>query len=243
MAANSGRAPRQVAPGQVRLQYGAACRHTLFNYQRSLTDYFSNFNYKYNLVFCQAFAIIHLMIKIISQNKKAHHNYEILQSLEAGLVLTGAEIKAIRAGKVNLTGSYARVLQMQNVRSEASIKKQVSSIKKSKILNTKYQILTSQNKQELFLLGAHISVVDNDPHLRQGYGGQATRTRKLLLHRKEIDRLIGKIQQKNLTLVPLKIYLKNGRAKIELGLARGKKLHDKREAIKKRDLDREVRKS
>lgn len=215
-----------VLPGRY-LSPSGACRHTLsiIKDHYSQTNQFSNFNYKDNLVFCQAFAIIHLMIKIISQNKKAHHNYEILQSLEAGLVLTGAEIKAIRAGKVNLTGSYARVLQTRNSKSEILNSKQIPN-SKSKIINHKSEI-----KPELFLLGAHISVKDGD----------STRTRKLLLHRKEIDRLIGKIQQKNLTLIPLKIYLKNGRAKIELGLARGKKLHDKREAIKKRDLDREVR--
>ncbi|EKD57054.1 MAG: SsrA RNA (tmRNA)-binding protein [uncultured bacterium] len=164
--------------------------------------------------------------KIVSENRKAYHNYEILETFEAGIVLSGKEIKAIRVGKVNLTGSYAKIL-------EASIKKRVSSINKSKILNTRYQIPASTSKPELFLLGTHINVFDSDP----------TRTRKLLLHRKEISRLIGKTQEKNLTLIPIKIYLKNGKAKVELGLGRGKKLFDKREVIKKRDLDRIDRKN
>lgn len=163
-----------------------------------------------------------MTFKEICKNKKAYHEYEIMENFEAGIVLSGKEIKAIRAGKVNLTGSYAKIL-------EASIKKRVSSINKSKILNTRYQIPNSTSNPELFLLGAHIGVLNGDP----------TRTRKLLMHRKEISRLIGKTQEKNLTLIPTKIYLKNGKAKVEVALGRGKKLHDKREKIKKRDLDRE----
>lgn len=163
-----------------------------------------------------------MTFKEICKNKKAYHEYEILETFEAGIVLSGKEIKAIRAGKVNLTGSYAKIMV-------SSIKKHASSINKSKILNTSSHILASGANPEIFLLGAHISVVDADP----------TRTRKLLMHRKEINRLIGKTQEKNLTLIPTKIYLKDGKAKVELGLGKGKKLHDKREIIKKRDLDRE----
>lgn len=156
-----------------------------------------------------------MSFKIINDNRKAYYEYEILETFEAGIVLSGKEIKAIRAGKVNLTGSYAKVI----VSSEPRI------VKKSQLTDHNSQISTP----ELFLLGAHISVIDGDP----------TRTRKLLLHRKEINRLIGKIQEKNLTLIPTKLYLKNGKAKVELGLGRGKKLRDKREIIKKRDMDRE----
>lgn len=139
------------------------------------------------------------MIKIVSVNKKAYYDYEILDKYEAGVVLLGTEIKAIRQGKVNLKGSYGKILGGPN--------------------------------PELFLIGAHINAHDGDPQ----------RTRKLLMHRQEINSLIGKLEQKKLTLVPLKIYLKNNHAKIELGLAKGKKLYDKKEAIKKRDLERELK--
>lgn len=149
------------------------------------------------------------MSKAISANKKAYHNYEIMDTYEAGIVLIGQEIKAIRAGKVNLQGSFARVAQTQNPKILKSHKLQA-------------------NKLELFLLNAHISVLDGDP----------IRTRKLLMHRKEISHLIGKIQQKGLSLIALELYLKRGKAKIKLGLARGLKLHDKREIIKKKDYNR-----
>ena len=148
------------------------------------------------------------MTKEVSTNKKAFHEYEILDRYEAGLVLTGQEIKAIRAGKVNLTGSHAKILQ------HSTNNKQLSTI-----------------NPELFLINMHIGIKDGDP----------TRTRKLLMHRSEIDKLIGKTQIKGLTLIPLRLYLKKGRAKIELGLGKGKKLHDKRETIKKRDLERSRR--
>lgn len=132
------------------------------------------------------------MPKIIATNRRARFDYEILDTFEAGLALTGAEIKGIRSGQVQLQGSYARPLG-----------------------------------QELFWIGGHIKVTDGDPQ----------RTRKLLLHRREIDELIGTTQQKKLTLVPLSIYLKKGRAKLELGLARHRKGHDKRELIKKREME------
>jgi SsrA-binding protein len=160
------------------------------------------------------------MTKTISENKKAYFEYEFTDKFEAGIVLTGKEIKAIRAGKVNLTGAHAKIL-------EFSIKKQVSSIKNSqKILNTKYKILASH--PELYIINMHIGIKDGDP----------TKTRKLLMHRTEINKLIGKTQIKGLTLIPTRLYLKNGRAKIELALGRGKQLHDKRETIKKRDVER-----
>lgn len=139
------------------------------------------------------------MAKTIAVNKKAFHEYEITEKLEAGIVLTGAEIKAIRAHKINLTGSYARIL--------------------------------AHPKPELFWLGGNIAVEHADP----------TRTRKLLIKREEINRLIGKAQEKGLTLIPLSLYLKKGRAKLEVGIGRGRKLHDKREKLKKRDLERELR--
>ena len=130
----------------------------------------------------------------ISQNKKAWHEYEILEKFEAGIVLTGQEIKAIRAHRVNLSGTFARI----------------------------------QNS-EAWILNMHISNVD-DPE----------RSRKLLMHKGEIQSLIGKTQQKGLALIPLSIYLKKGKAKVEIALARGKKIYDRRDEIKKRDLSRQV---
>jgi SsrA-binding protein len=166
-----------------------------------------------------------MSFKLICENRKAYHEYEILETFEAGLVLTGKEIKAIRAGKIVLQGSYAKII-------ESRIKNHESSKNKNHNLPAGRQgslFIIPNTSPELFLLGAHIAVIDADP----------TRTRKILMHRKEIDHLIGKINEKNLTLIPTKIYLKDGKAKIELGLARGKKLHDKREVIKKRDLNRD----
>ena len=141
------------------------------------------------------------MDKDISVNKKAYHLYEILETIEAGLVLTGPEIKGIRARKVAMVGSYARLLSPAGVR-----------------------------HPELFWVGGSIVVTDGDP----------TRSRKLLVHERELARLTGKLQEKGLTLIPLRLYLQRGRAKLELGLGRGKKLHDKREVIKRRDMDREL---
>lgn len=141
------------------------------------------------------------MDKDISVNKKVYHTYEILDTLEAGLVLTGPEIKGVRAGKVALVGSYARLLSP-----------------------------AGSDHPELFWVGGSITVIEGDP----------TRSRKLLVHQQELNRLIGKIQEKGLTLIPLRLYLKNGRAKLALGLGRGKKLHDKRETMKRRDIDRRL---
>jgi len=137
----------------------------------------------------------------IATNRKATHLYEILETYEAGLVLTGAEIKAIRAHKVSLAGSYGRLLGNG-----------------------------PDQDPELFWVGGTITVPGED----------ATRSRKLLLHRKEIGRLIGKLTEKGLTLIPLSLYLKRGRAKLEVGLGRGRKAHDKRDVIKARESRREI---
>ena len=137
----------------------------------------------------------------IAENRKALHTYEILDTFEAGLVLTGAEIKAIRAHKLNLAGSYARLLTTKNV-----------------------------DHPELFWVGGSITTLEGD----------AQRSRKLLLHQQELTRLIGKLQEKGLTLVPLRLYLNHGYAKLQLGLGRGKKLHDKRRVMIVRDKEREA---
>jgi SsrA-binding protein len=135
------------------------------------------------------------MPKIIATNRRAKFDYEILDTFEAGLVLSGKEIKGIRSGQVQLQGSYARALG-----------------------------------QELFWIGGHIKVTDGDPQ----------RTRKLLFHRYEIDELLGKLNEKKLTLIPLSMYLEKGRAKLELGLGRRRKKLDKRELIKKREIARRL---
>ena len=137
----------------------------------------------------------------ITVNRRARHDYFIEESVEAGLVLTGSEVKALRAGKAQLKDSYAQIKQ-----------------------------------GELWLLNAHIS--EYGPSAQ--FGHEPMRARKLLLHRREIDRLTGKVKEQGLTLVPLRLYFKHGRAKVELGLARGKKLYDKRESIKERESRREM---
>lgn len=138
--------------------------------------------------------------KNITVNRKARHEYHILQIFEAGIVLVGTEVKALREGKANLVDSYA-------------------SIKNG----------------EVWLIGAHIS------EYKQGNinNHNPTRDRKLLLNKSEIRKLIGKTKEKGLTLIPLRIYFKNGRVKVELALAKGKKSYDKRETIAKRDFQRE----
>ncbi len=139
---------------------------------------------------------------IVADNRKARHDYDIEESFEAGIVLTGSEIKSVRAGRVQLRGSYARVYN-----------------------------------DEIYLYEAHIS-----PYEQSGtyFNHEPTRPRKLLLHRREISRIDGLIRQKGMTLVPLKIYFKGRRAKVELGVARGKKSYDKREDIAKRDAQRDI---
>jgi len=139
--------------------------------------------------------------KMITLNRKAYHDYNIEESTEAGIVLSGTEIKSLRAGKVSLSQSFAKL-----------------------------------EKGELWLLNAYIAPYEAGNR----YNHQPTRPRKLLLHRDEIDRLVGKATQKRFTLVPLRLYLKKGLAKVELGLARGKRLYDKRESIAQRQAEREI---
>jgi len=139
--------------------------------------------------------------KQVAQNKKAYHDYFIEETFEAGIVLQGTEIKSIRAGKVNLKDSFARV-----------------------------------QKGEVFLHNMHISPYEQGNR----FNHDPVRTRKLLLHRKEINKLIGETKEQGYALVPLKLYLKNGYAKILLGLARGKKKYDKREDLKKKEAKRDI---
>ena len=139
------------------------------------------------------------MIEI--NNRKAKYDYEILDTIEAGIVLTGTEIKSIKNGSANLKDSYAII-----------------------------------KNGEVFLLNMHIS------HYEQGniFNHDETRTRKLLLHKKEILKLNDKVQMLGYTLVPIKLYFKNGFAKILIGICKGKKNYDKREAIKKKDIQRDI---
>src|SRR5438128_6155003 len=140
-------------------------------------------------------------IQSIAKNRQARHDYAILDTWEAGIVLTGTEVKALREGKANISDAYGIV-----------------------------------KNGEIFLLNLHIS-----PYERGGYvNHEPTRTRKLLLHRKEIRRLIGAVEREGQTLVPLELYFKKGKAKVALALGKGKKLHDKRETARARDADREV---
>lgn len=139
--------------------------------------------------------------KTISLNRKAYHNYSILDSIEAGLVLTGTEIKSIRAGKVNLRDAYAR-----------------------------------PEGGELWLLNAHIASYEGGNR----YNHEPTRPRKLLLHRQQINGLASKVMEKGFTLVPLKLYIRDGIAKVELGVAKGKKIYDKRDTIARRDAERDM---
>jgi len=138
---------------------------------------------------------------MIAVNRKAYHDYHIQETLEAGIVLKGSEIKSIRANRVNLSDAYAR-----------------------------------PENGELWLYNSHIASYNAASYNSH----EPTRPRKLLLHRKEIDNLAGKVTQRGLTLVPLKLYIKHGVAKVELGVAKGKKIYDKREAIARRDVGREM---
>lgn len=139
--------------------------------------------------------------KIVARNRKAHHKYYVLDTWEAGIVLTGPEVKSIRAGKVSLAEAFARV-----------------------------------EDGEVWLHGMHVSPYD--PATR--WNTDPVRPRKLLLHAREIRRLIGATREKGLTLVPLELYFRRGLAKVTLALARGKKLHDKRETLKRRTAEREM---
>jgi SsrA-binding protein len=139
--------------------------------------------------------------KIVARNRKALHEYEILDTWEAGIVLTGPEVKSVRAGNVSLGEAFARV-----------------------------------DDGEVWIYGMHISPYD--PASR--WNVDPVRPRKLLLHGREIRRLIGATREKGLTLVPLELYFRRGYAKVALALARGKKVHDKRETIKRRAAEREM---
>lgn len=140
-------------------------------------------------------------VKVVAENRKAYHDYFVEDRIEAGIILTGTEIKSIRAGRANLKDSYARI-----------------------------------ENGEVWLHQMHISPYEQGNR----FNHEPLRKRKLLLNRKEIDKLWGKLQLQGLTLIPLKIYLKHGLAKIELGVCRGKKAYDKRDDIAERDAKREI---
>ncbi|OPX85438.1 MAG: SsrA-binding protein [Pelotomaculum sp. PtaB.Bin104] len=139
--------------------------------------------------------------KTVTENRKARHEYSILETFEAGIALTGTEVKSLREGRANLQDSFARV-----------------------------------NNAELLLYNMHISPYDKGNQ----FNHEPKRTRKLLMHKAEILRLLGKTREKGLALIPMKVYFKRGIAKVELALARGKKLYDRRDDIAARDARREV---
>lgn len=142
-----------------------------------------------------------LLVGLVASNRRALHDYEILEKVEAGLVLLGPEVKSLREGRANLSDSYA-VLR----------------------------------RGEAYLVNAHVS-----PYAQASRENpDPRRERKLLLNRSEIRRLAGKVAERGLTLVPLSLYFKNGRAKVELGLARGKRVYDKRQTLKRREQEREI---
>jgi SsrA-binding protein len=141
--------------------------------------------------------------KEITHNRKAFHDYHILDRIEAGLVLTGGEIKSVRNGQINIRAAYAKI-----------------------------------QDGELWLVSAHIAQYQNNP-----YKHDPERDRKLLAHRDEILKLQGQVSQKGYTIVPLRVYIKDHHAKVELGLAKGKRQYDKRQAIKQRETEREARRS
>ncbi len=141
-------------------------------------------------------------VKMVATNRRARHDYEVLETLEAGIALVGTEVKSLRAGQVQLKDAYARV-----------------------------------DDGELWLLNAHVAPYGQ----ADGFGGhEPERRRKLLVHRDEIDELAGRTQQQSLTIVPLSLYFRDGRAKVELALARGRRRYDKRHAIAERDASREA---
>ena len=142
-----------------------------------------------------------MVIKTIANNRKAYHNYYISDSIEAGIALTGSEIKSVRSGRVSLGDAYVR-----------------------------------PERGELWLLNAHIARYEASSYLSH----EPMRPRKLLLHRKEINSLTSKVAEKGLTLVPTRLYIKDSLAKVEVALAKGKKLHDKRESISRREVEREL---
>jgi SsrA-binding protein len=142
--------------------------------------------------------------KVVASNRKARHDYAILDTFEAGMALTGTEVKSLRAGRASLVDAFAQ-----------------------------------EKGGEIYLYGMHI------PEYTQGTwtNHEPRRSRKLLLHRLEIDRMLGKLRESGLTLVPLSVYFSDGWAKVELGLARGKRAYDKRQDLAKRESDREIRRA
>ena len=142
--------------------------------------------------------------KIVTQNRRARHDYHILDRYEAGMALTGSEIKSVRAGRVNLRDSYVAV-----------------------------------RDGELWLINTHIATYDPASRLNH----EPRRDRKLLMHRRQINRLVRDMQEPGYTVVPLRVYLKNNWAKVEIALARGKRQYDKRQTIAKREADRQIRRT
>ncbi len=142
-----------------------------------------------------------MAVKTVATNRKAYHNYHIGESIEAGIVLTGSEIKSMREGRVSLGDAYVR-----------------------------------PESGEMWLLNAHIARYEASSYMSH----EPMRPRKLLLHRKEISSLARRVAERGLTLVPVRIYLKGGIAKVEVALAKGKKLYDKRDAISRREVEREM---
>jgi SsrA-binding protein len=140
-------------------------------------------------------------IQTVARNRRARHEYHILETWEAGLVLTGTEVKSLRSGKANLSDAYAIV-----------------------------------TNGEVFLLNLHISPYEQGNQ----FNHDPTRTRKLLLNRREIRKMIGAVERQGLTLIALELYFKKGKAKVEIGLAKGKKLHDKRADERRRDDERDI---
>jgi len=143
-------------------------------------------------------------VKVVTENRKARHDYHILETYEAGMELKGTEVKSLRSGKANLKDSYAQV-----------------------------------ENGELYVFNMHISPYEQGNR----FNVDPVRRRKLLMHKKEIMRLLGKTKEKGLTLVPLKVYFTRGKAKIELALAQGKKLYDKREAQAEKSAKRDIEKA
>jgi SsrA-binding protein len=140
-------------------------------------------------------------VKVVASNRRAHHDYELLERFEAGLVLTGSEIKSVRAGRVNLRRGFVQL-----------------------------------REDELYLMETHIAHYE-----RAGYAShEPTRPRKLLLHRRQVSTIVEALTTKGLTMVPTKMYLKDGWAKVEVALARGKKTYDKRATLAKKDADRRI---
>jgi SsrA-binding protein len=138
---------------------------------------------------------------VICQNRKARHDYQVEDTLEAGLVLVGSEVKALRAGTANLRDAYATI-----------------------------------ERGEAWLMNMHIGA-----YAPASYGShEPLRKRKLLLHKSQLEKLVGKVRERGLTLVPLSVYWKDGRAKVEIAVARGKRQYDRREDVKKREMDREA---